>query len=182
MTQTTPAAGGLTVWLTGLPAAGKSTLAFGLRERLTAAGCAAVILDGDEVRRGLSADLGYSPEDRTENTRRVAHVAVLLARAGVVTLVSMISPFRADRDQARRVHADAGVPFIEVWVATPLAECERRDPKGLYGRARRGDVVGLTGVDSPYEEPASPDVAIDTSTCSPDEAAERLFQSLPLHR
>lgn len=182
MTETTSACAGFTVWLTGLPAAGKSTLACDVRARLAAAGSAAVILDGDEIRRGLSADLGYSPADRSENTRRVAHVAALLGRGGVVALVSMISPFRADREQARRIHVEAGVGFVEVWVATPLAECERRDPKGLYGRARRGDVLGLTGVDSPYEPPVEPEVAIDTSTCTPAEAAERLFRSLPLGR
>ena len=122
---------GISVWLTGLPAAGKSTVARLVHERLTSRGRAACVLDGDDLRRGLNSDLGFSMDDRTENLRRTAHVAQLVASAGVVVLVATISPLRTHRAFARRVHADAGVDLLEVYVATPLAVCERRDPRGL---------------------------------------------------
>jgi bifunctional enzyme CysN/CysC len=151
---------GATLWLTGLPASGKSTIAARLEERLVDAGVPAYVLDGDNLRHGLNADLGFSREDRDENVRRTAHAARLLADAGVIVLVSLVSPFAAARDAARAVHAEAGLEFLEVWVNTPLEECERRDPKGLYARARAGELRGLTGVDEPYEPPAAPELEL----------------------
>jgi len=151
---------GATVWLTGLPASGKSTIAAALEERLVAAGVPAYRLDGDNLRHGLNADLGFSPEDRAENVRRTAHAARLLADAGGGALVTHVSPFAAGREGARAIHGEAGIEFLEVFVNTPLEECERRDPKGLYARARAGELRGLTGVDDPYEPPASPELEL----------------------
>src|ERR687886_165132 len=151
---------GATVWMTGLPGSGKSTIASGVEAALLAAGRSAYILDGDNLRHGLNGDLGFSAADRAENVRRTAEVSALLADAGVVVLVALVSPYRADRDAARAVHAARGLPFVEVHVATPLEECERRDPKGLYARARAGELVGLTGVDDPYEPPVSAEVVV----------------------
>jgi bifunctional enzyme CysN/CysC len=150
--------GGATIWFTGLPASGKSTLAVALEQRLVASGRPAYVLDGDNLRHGLNGDLGFSEADRAENMRRTAHAARLLADAGVVALVSLVSPLAAERRRARELHEEAGLPFFEVWVSTPVEVCERRDPKGLYKRARAGELTGLTGVDAPYEAPASPDV------------------------
>jgi adenylyl-sulfate kinase len=152
--------GGATVWLTGLPASGKSTLAAAVEARLLAEGRAAYVLDGDNLRHGLNGDLGFSPEDRAENVRRTAEVAALIADAGVVSLASLVSPYIADREAARAVHEHRGIAFLEVHVATSLAECERRDPKGLYARARAGELDGLTGVGAPYEAPESPDLRV----------------------
>ena len=151
---------GATVWLTGLPASGKSTLAVAIEALLVRAGRPALRLDGDNLRHGLNGDLGFSAADRAENVRRTAHAAALLAEAGVVALVALVSPYAADRDAARAIHEAAGVPFLEVWIATSLAECERRDPKGLYARARAGELQGMTGIDDPYEAPASPELTI----------------------
>jgi len=151
---------GATIWLTGLPASGKSTLAAQVEARLLAAGRPAYLLDGDNLRHGLNGDLGFSAADRAENVRRAAHAARLLADAGTVALVSLVSPYAADRETARALHAADGLPFLEVWIDTPLEECERRDPKGLYGRARRGELRGMTGVDDPYEEPSSAEVVV----------------------
>lgn len=151
---------GATVWLTGLPASGKSTLAVEIEALLVGAGRPALRLDGDNLRHGLNGDLGFGAEDRAENVRRTAHAAALLAEAGVVALVALVSPFAADRATARTIHDAAGVAFLEVWVSTPLAECERRDPKGLYARARAGDLPGLTGVGDVYEAPKSPELSV----------------------
>jgi bifunctional enzyme CysN/CysC len=151
---------GATVWLTGLPASGKSTIATELERALVESGRPAYLLDGDNVRHGISGDLGFSPADRAENARRIAGVARLFADAGVVALVSLVSPFADDRELARRAHQNAGLEFIEVFVDTPLEECERRDPKGLYARARAGDLPGFTGVDGAYERPAHPEVTL----------------------
>src|ERR671933_2445043 len=126
--------GGATIWMTGLPASGKSTVAAAVEARLLAAGRAAYQLDGDNLRHGLNGDLGFSPADRAENVRRTAEAAALLGDAGVVALASLVSPYRADRDAARAIHAHRGIAFVEVHVATSLEECERRDPKGLYAR------------------------------------------------
>ena len=169
---------GATVWLTGLPASGKSTLAAAVEARLLADGRAAYMLDGDNLRHGLNGDLGFSPSDRAENVRRTAEVAALIADAGVVSLASLVSPYVANREAARAVHEQRGLAFLEVHVATSLAECERRDPKGLYARARAGELEGLTGVSAPYEAPESPDLRV-----VPDEpldaAVDRVLALLP---
>src|ERR687894_2637763 len=144
---------GATVWMTGLPASGKSTVAAAVEARLVGEGRPAYVLDGDNLRHGLNGDLGFSVADRAENVRRTAEVSALLADARVVVLVALVSPYRADRAAARAVHQRLELPFLEVWVATSLEECERRDPKGLYARARSGELRGLTGVDDPYEPP-----------------------------
>ena len=151
---------GATVWLTGLSGSGKSTVAAACERLLVDAGRPAYVLDGDNVRHGLNADLGFSAEDRAENVRRVGHVARLLADAGVVALVPLISPYRADRDRVRALHVEAGLPFVEVFVDTPIELCERRDPKGLYAKARAGEITGFTGVDDPYEAPAAPELVL----------------------
>jgi bifunctional enzyme CysN/CysC len=171
-------AAGATVWFTGLPASGKSTIAAGVEERLLAAGRPAYMLDGDNLRHGLNGNLGFSPEDRSENIRRTAHVARLFADAGVVALVSLVSPYRADRDLARRLHAGEELPFLEVWVSTTPEECERRDPKGLYARARRGEIKGLTGVDAPYEPPESPELELGGDV-PVDDGVRRVLDLLP---
>lgn len=151
---------GMTIWLTGLSGSGKSAVAVEVEERLVKAGVAAYLLDGDNTRHGLNSDLGFSAEERRENVRRLGEVALLMADAGLVALVSAISPYRVGREAVRRAHQAAGVPFGEVHVATPLEECERRDPKGLYAKARAGEIASFTGVDDPYEEPRQPDVRI----------------------
>ena len=144
---------GATLWLTGLSGSGKSTVAVALEQALVAAGRPAYRLDGDNLRLGLNADLGFRAEDRAENVRRVGEVARLFADAGVVALVPLISPYRAGRDHARRIHAEAGLRFVEVHVDTPIDLCEQRDPKGLYAKARAGELTGFTGIDAPYEAP-----------------------------
>lgn len=151
---------GATVWLTGLSGSGKSTVAFEVERRLVEAGVAAYVLDGDNLRHGLNAGLGFNPDDRAENVRRVGEVALLLADAGVVALAPLVSPYRADRDRIRSRHTEHDIPFIEVHVATPLEECERRDPKGLYAKARAGELSGLTGVDDPWEPPLAPELVL----------------------
>ncbi|MFI5956059.1 adenylyl-sulfate kinase [Cryptosporangium sp. NPDC051539] len=147
---------GATVWLTGLPASGKSSVAVELERRLVAAGRPAYLLDGDNLRHGLTSDLGFAPADRSENVRRVGEVAKLFADAGLVAVVSLVSPYRADRDAVRALHRAAGLPFVEVFVDTPVEVCAERDPKGLYARRE----PGLTGVDAPYEAPRSPDLVL----------------------
>ena len=164
------------IWFTGLSGAGKSTLANLLDRRLHAKGVPSFVLDGDLLRTGLNRDLGFSDADRSENIRRVAEVARLMADAGLVVLVAFISPFRRDRDAARALFA-AG-QFSEVFLDTPLAIAEQRDPKGLYARARRGEIPQFTGIDSPYEAPASPELRIDTATSTVDEALDLLMQHI----
>lgn len=153
----------MTVWLTGLSGSGKSTIAYALEAELIASGRAAYVLDGDNLRHGINSDLGFSKEDRAENVRRVGEVARLLADSGMVVLVPVISPYEVDRARARSAHEEVGLPFLEVFVDAPLAVCEERDPKGLYARARAGEILGLTGIDDPYEAPADPDIHVDTS-------------------
>lgn len=148
----------MTVWLTGLPASGKSSIAAELERRLVASGRPAYLLDGDNLRHGLNADLGFSAADRTENVRRAGEVAMLMADAGLVAVVSLISPYRADRDRVQAAHERAGLSFVEVFVDTPLELCEARDPKGMYAKARAGEITGFTGVDDPYEAPHTPDL------------------------
>jgi bifunctional enzyme CysN/CysC len=169
---------GATLWLTGLPAAGKSTIAAALDERLARDGYRAYRLDGDNLRYGLNSDLGFDPADRAENIRRVAHVASLFADSGTIAIVSAISPYSVDRQLARAIHERGELEFLEVFVNTPLAECERRDPKGLYARARGGKLHGLTVVDAPYETPAAPDVELRPTERPLDELVEQLVAEL----
>ncbi|MEV0354486.1 adenylyl-sulfate kinase [Nocardia sp. NPDC050697] len=176
--RTERATRGGTVWLTGLSASGKSTVAVELERRLVNSGRPAFLLDGDNLRHGLNADLGFAPEDRTENIRRVAEVAKLFAEAGVLAVVSLISPYREDRERARRAHLAAGLPFLEIFVDTPLAVCEARDPKGLYAKARAGEVRGFTGIDAPYEAPEQPDLVLRPDDGDPAEQAARIAELL----
>jgi adenylyl-sulfate kinase len=169
---------GATVWLTGLPGSGKSTIAAVVEELLIEQGRAACRLDGDNLRHGLCRDLGFSAEDRAENMRRVAHVARLLADAGAVAVVALVSPYATGRAQARQIHEEEDLPFIEVFVDTPLEECERRDPKGLYARARAGDLPGFTGIDDPYEPPLAPELRV-TSSQSVHLAAQAVLALVP---
>ncbi|OZC73353.1 adenylyl-sulfate kinase [Rhodococcus sp. 06-418-5] len=172
---------GATVWFTGLPASGKSTVAVALERALVESGRTAYLLDGDNVRHGLSDDLGFSPGDRAENIRRVGHLTRLLADAGVVAIASLVSPLESDRAIARALNDAAKLPFVEVAVSTPLEECERRDPKGLYARARAGELKGLTGIDAPYEAPANPDLTIDTTGADIDDLVRRVLTVLEDH-
>jgi bifunctional enzyme CysN/CysC len=169
---------GATVWLTGLPASGKSTIAVALERRLVEDGQAAYLLDGDNIRHGLSDDLSFRPGDRSENIRRVGQVARLFADAGVVAVVSLVSPLAADRAVPRRLHEAAELPFFEVFVDTHVDECARRDPKGLYEKARAGEIQGFTGVDAPYEPPAAPEVTIPTAALDVDAAVDRILAAL----
>lgn len=166
------------IWLTGLSGSGKSTIANLLEKKLLASGRHSYLLDGDNVRHGLNKDLGFTDADRVENIRRVAETAKLMLDAGLIVITSFISPFRAERAMARQLLPDE--QFVEVFVNTPLAVCEERDPKGLYSKARRGDIKNFTGIDSPYEAPDTPDLVIDTVSMSPEQAAERIFESLQL--
>src|SRR3954466_13639328 len=168
---------GATVWFTGLPSSGKSTVAAAVEARLLAEGRAAYGLDGDNLRHGLNGNLGFSVEDRAENVRRTAEVAALMADAGVVALASLVSPRRADRDAARSVHERSGLAFVEVWVSTPLEECERRDTKGLYARARAGEIPDFTGVGQPYEPPGAPELEVPFGQPL-ESAAERVLAAL----
>lgn len=170
-------AGGCTVWMTGLPSSGKSTLASAAERQLLAAGRAAYVLDGDNLRHGLNGDLGFDAADRAENVRRAAHLARVLADAGTVVLVAMVSPYERDRALARSIHDEAGLPFLEVHVSTPLDECERRDPKGLYARARRGEIRHFTGVDDPYEPPRNPELELAAGE-ELERSLERLLSAL----
>jgi bifunctional enzyme CysN/CysC len=169
---------GVTVWITGLSGSGKSSVAVELERRLVASGRAAYLLDGDNLRHGLNSDLGFSAADRTENVRRVAEVAKLLADAGVIAVASLISPFREDRAKARAAHETAGLPFVEVFIDTPLAICEERDPKGMYAKARAGEITGFTGVDSPYEAPKSPDLLLRPEDGDPVAMAAAILELL----
>ena len=166
---------GATVWLTGLPASGKSTIAEELERALVGLGRPAYLLDGENVRHGLSGDLGFSPADRSEHARRVASVARMFADAGLVVITALVSPAAADREFARELHEEAGLEFVEAWVDTPVEECERRDPHGLYARARAGELPGFTGVDAPYEAPEHPDVRLHGADESVERAVERLL-------
>jgi len=149
-----------TIWMTGLPASGKSTLAVALEKELWDRGVHAYVLDGDNIRHGLNKDLGFSPEDRNENIRRIGEVAKLFTSAGVVNVTAFISPYRADRDQARKIMSDG--EFIEVFVDCPVEVCEQRDPKGHYKKARAGEIPEFTGISAPYEPPLNPEIVIHT--------------------
>lgn len=166
--------GGVTVWFTGLSGSGKSTVAGAVGRLLGASGRAWYLLDGDNLRHGLNGDLGFDKASREENVRRTGEVALLMADAGLAVLCPLVSPYRADRDQLRARHAAAGLPFVEVFVDTPLALCEERDPKGLYRRARAGELTGLTGVDDPYEAPAHPELVLHPGPGAEEMAARVL--------
>jgi bifunctional enzyme CysN/CysC len=166
----------LCVWLTGLPGAGKSTIANLLEKQLFASGRHTYILDGDNIRHGLSRDLGFTEADRVENIRRAMEVARLFVDAGLVFIVAFISPYRAERDLARsRFEPDE---FVEIYVEASLEECEHRDPKGLYAKARRGELVNFTGIDSDYEPPEAPEIRLDTVARSPDECVDLILSYL----
>jgi bifunctional enzyme CysN/CysC len=159
-----PGRRGATVWFTGTPAAGKTTLAAAVERALVETSHSAYRLDGDEVRRDLCSDLGFDRRGRAENVRRIAHAARLLADAGVLVLVALVSPYAADREDARQLHEVLDIPFVEVFLDTPITICERRDPKGMYSRARRGEIANFTGVNDPYERPENPDVRISPAS------------------
>lgn len=163
------------LWFTGLSGSGKSTVAVALESRINQAGKLSYLLDGDNVRLGLSSDLGFSEPDRKENNRRVAHVARLLWDANVITLVSFISPFRAEREFSRKL---IGPDFIEIFVDTPMAICETRDPKGLYVKARKGEIAHFTGISSPYEAPDHPEITLHTDRESLDQSLDRIMALL----
>jgi bifunctional enzyme CysN/CysC len=169
---------GATIWFTGLSGSGKSTVAAACERLLLEAGQPAYLLDGDNLRHGLNADLGFNAEARAENVRRVGEVARLFADAGVVVVVPLISPYRADRDRVREAHAVAELPFYEVHVDTPIELCEARDPKGLYAKARAGEIKGFTGIDDPYEAPLAPELVLTPTDGSPAEQAARVLQLL----
>ena len=169
---------GATLWFTGLSGSGKSTIACALEGALLARGRAAYRLDGDNVRHGLCSNLGFSAEDRAENIRRIGEVCKLFTDAGLFTLASFVSPYAADRHRVRRMHDAAALGFIEVYVKVPLEVAEQRDPKGLYRKARAGQIKGFTGIDDPYEEPVNPEMVIDTSQVSVEAAVERIIAEL----
>jgi bifunctional enzyme CysN/CysC len=169
---------GATVWLTGLSGSGKSTIAAALAAELTRRGVLTYTLDGDNLRHGLNGDLGFSAADRDENVRRVGEVARLFADAGVLALVPLISPYRKGRDHARALHEAAGLAFVEVYVNAPLEVCEARDPKGLYAKARAGEIKGFTGIDDPYEPPAAPELVVQPAELSAAEACSRIVDLL----
>jgi adenylylsulfate kinase len=167
---------GVTVWLTGLSASGKSTIAYTLEHALMERGHLAYVLDGDNIRHGLNKNLGFSPEDREENIRRIGEVAKLFTDAGAITITSFISPYKGDRDKVRALLA-AG-EFIEVYVECPVDVCSERDPKGLYKKAMAGEIKNFTGVNAPYEAPDKPELVIHSDKCSVQEAAVMLLELL----
>jgi len=169
---------GATLWLTGLSGSGKSTVAVELEKLLLSRGKHAYRLDGDNVRHGLNKNLGFSAEDRAENIRRIGEVTKLFADSGMISITSFISPYKVDRDQARAVHEDAGIPYFEVYVECPLEEAEKRDPKGLYKKARAGEIKGFTGIDDPYDEPENAEIVLHTADQTVEESAMALLQLL----
>lgn len=182
---------GLTLWLTGLSASGKSTIAVALEQHLLHLGLAAYRLDGDNVRFGLNKDLGFSEKDRNENIRRIGEVAKLFADSATIAITSFISPYKKDRDMARAVHAEGGVgdgkigakegedlPFVEVWVDCPVEEAEKRDPKGLYKKARAGEIKEFTGISAPYEEPEKAEIHIRSDKMSVEESVAEIVRYL----
>ncbi|TCG00678.1 adenylyl-sulfate kinase [Paraburkholderia strydomiana] len=169
----------VTIWLTGLSGAGKSTIAFELERQLVSQGRACYVLDGDNVRHGLGSDLDFDQHDRHENIRRVAHVAQLMNDAGLIVITALISPTQVDRTMARDiVGADK---FVEIYLSAPFAICARRDPKGLYAKALAGEIASFTGVSAPYEAPLDPDITIDTATLTPAESVAGIFRYLHEH-
>lgn len=167
---------GCVIWITGLSGSGKSTIATLLEEKLIRNGSLAYVLDGDNVRHGLNRDLGFSAEDRGENIRRIGEISALFAQAGLIVICSFISPYASGRQGAREASGDS--KFIEVFLDTPLSECEKRDPKGLYKKVRAGEISNFTGVDAPYEQPVSAELALKTHQMTPVECSERIFSYL----
>jgi len=167
---------GMTLWFTGLPGAGKSTLAKGVAEKLLHSGVRVEVLDGDVIRAALSSDLGYSKQDRDVNIRRIGFLSQVLSRNGVVVIVAAISPYRAVREEVRRNHD--GILFVEIFVDCPLEVLIGRDTKGLYQRALRGEIRNFTGVSDPYETPENPDIIVHTDRQTPDESVSRIFEAL----
>ena len=167
---------GVLVWLTGLPSSGKSTIAFTAEHILAERGRLAYVLDGDNIRHGLNKNLGFSEEDRAENIRRIGEVGKLFTDCSAITLTSFVSPYRADRDSVRAIMAEG--EFVEVFVNTPLELCEQRDPKGLYEKARSGEIPNFTGISDPYEPPLDPELEILTAECTPEEAAGSIITKL----
>jgi len=153
---------GLTVWMTGLSGSGKSTIAFAIETALLAEGTPVFVLDGDNLRYGINGDLGFSAADRKENVRRASEISLLMAEAGLVSIVPIISPYCSGREYARNIHSKSETPFFEIFIDTPLDICESRDPKGLYKKARKGLIKDFTGIDDPYEVPDSPDLLVRT--------------------
>ncbi len=170
------------IWLTGLSGSGKSTLAEGLANLLKERGITPLQIDGDRLRGGLCRDLGFSPEDRSENIRRAGAIALLSARSGIVSVCSLISPLRSDRDAIRSLCRQAGLAFVEVYVSAPLTTCEERDPKGLYKQARAGKISEFTGIDSPYEPPLAPELVIPTEQLGIQESLELLKATVERER
>ncbi len=166
---------GATLWFTGLSGSGKSTVAVALEKVLHARGKLSYRLDGDNVRLGINKNLGFSAEDRAENIRRIGEIAKLFVDTGVIVLSSFVSPYRADRDLVRKLHEDAGMAFIEVYVEVPLAEAEKRDPKGLYKKARAGLIKNFTGIDDPYEAPEKPELVLHTDKMSLEDEVQALL-------
>ena len=171
---------GVVIWLTGLSGSGKSTVAVELQAQLFEAGCLEFILDGDNIRHGLNKDLGFSPEDREENIRRIGEVAKLFADAGIIAITSFISPYRKDRDINRELLSKG--EFIEVYVEAPLNICEERDPKGLYKKARAGIIPEFTGISAPYEEPLNPEIVINTDKLCVKDSADKIIDYLKNHK
>jgi adenylylsulfate kinase len=169
---------GATLWFTGLSASGKSTIAFTLEHALVQQGRMAYVLDGDNIRHGLNKNLGFTAADRTENIRRIGEVAKLFADAGFITMTSFISPYRQDRDLVRALHEEGQLPFMEIHVNTPIETCEQRDPKGLYKKARAGQLKNFTGIDDPYEAPLKPELTLDATATTPQEATVLLLAYL----
>ncbi|ONH67812.1 Adenylyl-sulfate kinase [Cyberlindnera fabianii] len=169
---------GVTIWLTGLSASGKSTIACALEQYLLQHGVSAYRLDGDNIRFGLNKDLGFSEADRNENIRRISEVSKLFADATTVAITSFISPYKADRDNARKLHQESGLPFVEVYVDVPLEVAEQRDPKGLYKKARQGIIKDFTGISAPYEAPDAPEIHLQTDKSSIEESAQIIIEYL----
>ncbi|KAL0091380.1 adenylylsulfate kinase [Phycomyces blakesleeanus] len=169
---------GCTIWFTGLSASGKSTLAAALEQTLLHAGISGYRLDGDNIRFGLNKNLGFGPEARTENIRRIAEVSKLFSDATVIAITAFISPYKADRDAARALHEAAGIPFIEVYADAPLSVVEERDPKGLYKKAKAGEIKEFTGISAPYEAPTSPEIHIKTHEVSINEGVQTILNYL----
>ena len=166
---------GCTIWLTGLSASGKSTLAFTLEHALIQRNRIAYVLDGDNVRHGLNRNLGFTVSDREENIRRIGETAKLFSDTGIITITSFISPYRQDRAMVKEIHDKADIFFVEVFVDAPIETCEQRDPKGLYKKARKGEIKNFTGIDDPYEPPENPDIVIKSGKMSPQEGAMRIL-------